>query len=707
MRFLTSIAVGAAWLFAARAAADVGAIWPIGEVLDLPIEAVQLEPEVRIRGTITFRGGASLIVQDSGDGIFIAADQAVKRGMRADVTLPADAVPGAIVEIDGRAAPGGLTHVILPASIRVVGSGPLPEPAPFNAERLFSGAEAGKVVQATGVVQAVERRQGRYAVTIETGMRTLRAMIPTAFIRDDPAQLLDAIVRVTGVQMGLTNTRGEMVAPQISVDRAAWFEVVKPAACAPFEVSKVPLESLGRYRRQPLLGHRIRTEGTVIHAVPREAVFLQSAANGVLVQTDFTEPLAPGDRVEVSGFIDRTSGVVGLRGAMVRRIASGRPPEPSPITADRVAEIVSQSLASGIMALPGDYDGSLIRFPARLVERRGGDTEGTLVLSAGKTTVLARIDLDSFGRLNSLQTGSELAVTGIAQATAIRPVSGQSRQPIDTIGLLLRSAADVELTKPPPWWSARRVALTLTGGLGAAAVAALGAFVWVVSLRRRVAAQLGVIEGQLQAEAVAEERRRIAREFHDRLDQGLAGLALRFDAAASQAPDAPTRSLLLGQRRSLASLQSEARDFLWDLRYPTHLDESFVDSIKQQVLYMRQLTPVPLTVETTGVVPQLPTQVHYHLMRIIREAVSNSIKYAQAQAITVRIAGPDAGRQRLAVEVTDDGAGFDVAERSMADGHFGIRGMHERARRIGADLRVESGQGRGTRVAIDLPLADG
>lgn len=693
---------GAACLVASVAAA--APIRPIGEVLDLPVEVVQQEPEVRIRGTITLRGGPSLIVQDQSDAIYIDTGKAVQRRVRSETAIPADAVPGAIVEIDGRAAPGGVTHVILPETIRVVGSGPLPEPDPFDAEQFFSGAKAGKVVQATGVVQAVEQRDRRLAITIETGMRTLCAFVGPAVIRDDPAGLVDAVVRVTGVQTGLANTRGELVAPELLVDRAEWFEVVKPAPCGPFEVEEVPLESLGRFRRRPPPGHRVRTAGTVIHAVPHEAIYLQGAANGVLVQTDFAEPLTAGDRVEVSGFIDRTSRVAGLRAALVRRIASGSPPEPIPITADRVAEIVSQSLTSGIMALPGDYDGSLIRFPATLVEKRRGDTEAILVLAAGRTTVLARTSLDSFGRLESLQAGSELAVTGIAQATAIRPPFGNARQPIDTIGLLLRSAADVELTRPPPWWSARRVALALAAGLGTAAAAATAAFVWVATLRRQVASQMGVIEGQLQAEAVAEERRRIAREFHDRLDQGLAGLALRFDAAASQSADEPTRSLLLGQRRSLASLQSEARDFLWDLRYPTHLDESFVDSIRRQVLYMRQLTPVPLSVETTGLVPPLPTPVHYHLMRIIREAVGNAIKYAQARSIAVRIMAPSDGRNRLAVEVADDGAGFDVAERSTAEGHFGIRGMQERARRIGANLRVESGAGRGTLVAIDLPL---
>jgi signal transduction histidine kinase len=679
---------------------------PIGEVLALPLDVAQQEPEVRIRGMVTLRGGPVLSVQDDNDGIFIDTVQAAERRIRNDTAIAPDAIPGAIVEIEGRVTPGGFTHVILPTSVRVVGSGPLPTPRPFDAERFFSGSDVCLVVEATGVVQAAEHRDGRHALTIETDLRTFQALVHPSIIHGDLSRFVDAVVRVTGVQMGLSNTRGETVDPQIFVDREQWFEVVKPVECGPFEVAAVPLESLGRFRREAMYGHRIRTEGTVIHAVPHEAIYLQGAANGVTVQTDFDEPITPGDRVEVSGFIDRGSRVTGLRGALVRRIASGAPPQPLAISADTVAKIVTESIATNIMALPGDYDGCLIRFPATLVERRRGDTEGTLVLSAGATTVLARTDLATFGRLESVLIGSELAVTGIAQATAIRPAAAKRSQPIETIGLLLRSEADVNLIKRPPWWSPRRLVIALGGGLAAVAVAAAGAFSWVALLRRRIASQLGVIEEQLQAEAVAEERRRIAREFHDRLDQGLAGLALRFDAAALQAREETTRSLLLGQRRALSSLQSEARDFLWDLRYPTHLDESFVDSIKQQLLYMRQLTPVPLTVETTGHIPPLSTQVHYHLMRIIREAVGNAIKYAQAQTITVRITGNSGGQKRLGIKVADDGVGFDVADRSTADGHFGIRGMYERARRIGADIRVESGHDRGTLVVIDLPVAN-
>jgi signal transduction histidine kinase len=706
-RSLASIAVAIGWLVAASSAADVASTRPIGELLEMPVEEAQHQPLARIRGVTIWRGGPFFIMEDESDGIFVDTAKAVEQGVRPTATIPADVLPGAIVEVDGRVALGGFTNVILPSGIRVVGSAPLPRPRPFDAERFFSGAESCKLIEATGVVQAVVAEQGRHALTIETDLRTFRALVHTTILRDDPQRLVDAVVRVVGVQMGLSNTRGQPVDPQLYVDRAAWFEVIEPAVHGPFEVEKIPLESLGRFRRQPLRGHRIRTEGMVVHAVPGEAIYLQAATNGVLVETDFAEPLSPGDRVEVSGFLDRSSRVIGLRNAEVRRTASGSPPPPLAISADHIAEIVSTSIATNIIALPGDYDGCLIRFPATLVERRRGETDGTLVLAAGKTTVLARADLATFAGLKEIQTGSDLAVTGIVQATTVRPSPAQRSQPIDTIGLLLRSAADVEVTKAPPWWSPRRIALALLGIIGVMATVAAAAFLWIASLRRRVAAQLGVIEEQLQAEAVAEERRRIAREFHDRLDQGLAGLSLRFDAAASQAADDSTRRLLLGQRRSLASLQSEARDFLWDLRYPTHLEASLADSIRQQLLYMRQLTPVPLSVETTGPDIPLPTTVHYHLMRIIREAVSNAIKYAHAAAITVRIVSETNPRRHLRIVITDDGTGFNVVERTAAEGHFGVRGMHERARRIGARMSVESEPDRGTIVTIDLPLTGG
>jgi signal transduction histidine kinase len=88
------------------------------------------------------------------------------------------------------------------------------------------------------------------------------------------------------------------------------------------------------------------------------------------------------------------------------------------------------------------------------------------------------------------------------------------------------------------------------------------------------------------------------------------------------------------------------------------------------------------------------------LLRIAREAVHNAIKYAGAKTIDVTL---DRQAEVLQLVITDDGRGFDVAEADTMEGHFGIRGMRERARKLGAELRICSSFTGGTTVELTLP----
>jgi signal transduction histidine kinase len=359
------------------------------------------------------------------------------------------------------------------------------------------------------------------------------------------------------------------------------------------------------------------------------------------------------------------------------------------------------------MALPVDYDGCLITFEATLVERRAADDRGMFMLATGKTGAVAYAEPRVFRALADVKEGSLLSVTGIAESVPEVGSASSSLQRVDRVAILLRSADDIRVIRVPSWWTPRRVAIVLASAVAVLAGGALAAAGWIILLRSQVARQFAVIQDKLHAEAVAEERRRIAREFHDSLDQGLAGLSLRLDAAARQTSDTEARGVLLQQQRLLASLQNEARDFLWDLRYPTHVDGLLADSIQAQLLYMQSLTPLPLELENHGPPLALPQMEHYQLLRIVREAVNNCIRHARARRITVRLDGvmPDGTAGFVQIEAQDDGVGFDVAAREAADGHFGLRGMQERARRIGATLHIDSSPGRGTRVVVRLPLS--
>ena len=93
----------------------------------------------------------------------------------------------------------------------------------------------------------------------------------------------------------------------------------------------------------------------------------------------------------------------------------------------------------------------------------------------------------------------------------------------------------------------------------------------------------------------------------------------------------------------------------------------------------------------------------HHLLRIVREAVNNAVRHGAADQIDIRLGSE---RGRLSIEVVDDGSGFDVADRSELIGHFGIRGMRERARRIGADIAIWSSPGTGTTVCVGVPIPD-
>ena len=221
-------------------------------------------------------------------------------------------------------------------------------------------------------------------------------------------------------------------------------------------------------------------------------------------------------------------------------------------------------------------------------------------------------------------------------------------------------------------------------------------------LRRQVRSQLDVIESQLQVEAATEERKRIAQEFHDTLEQDLAGVAMRLDVAAERARDDDSRTVLESQRALLERLRSDTHDFLWDLRDPSRNDGSLRESLEEQVAYMGSLGAAAVRFHVMGTASAVSPFVQHHLLRIVREAVANAVKHGGATAVDITLSVENG---QATIEITDDGQGFDVDARGNVPGHFGIRGMRERARRIEATLTIRSAAGGGTSVRVTVPTA--
>jgi len=112
---------------------------------------------------------------------------------------------------------------------------------------------------------------------------------------------------------------------------------------------------------------------------------------------------------------------------------------------------------------------------------------------------------------------------------------------------------------------------------------------------------------------------------------------------------------------------------------------------------------VPAVVDVEGAAamlePLAPAAVKFACYRVAQEALMNATKHARAHAIRVRLrATATSGERRLELEIADDGRGFDP--REIPAGHFGLAIMHERARSVGANVRVRSQAGQGTVVSM-------
>jgi len=111
---------------------------------------------------------------------------------------------------------------------------------------------------------------------------------------------------------------------------------------------------------------------------------------------------------------------------------------------------------------------------------------------------------------------------------------------------------------------------------------------------------------------------------------------------------------------------------------------------------------VAITVDREGIPAALPDLLAGNLLLLAQEAVTNALKHGKPSRISLRLASCG---QTIDLEIHDDGHGFDPSTApGQIDGHFGLQGMHERAKRLGGALDVASTPGRGSSVTVHLPI---
>ena len=216
-----------------------------------------------------------------------------------------------------------------------------------------------------------------------------------------------------------------------------------------------------------------------------------------------------------------------------------------------------------------------------------------------------------------------------------------------------------------------------------------------------------VLQVEAQFGAVLAERGRLAREIHDTLAQGFVGVSVQLELVARLLAGSREAALKpisehVDQARALvrASL-AEARTSIWNLRSESAAAEDLPSRLSQSCTRVSNGSSSKVYLQVKGTYRPVARKIEEELLRIGQEAVANAVRHAAATRIDVQLVYEGA---RVSLRVEDDGRGFQPGSQAP-EGHYGIRGMHERAGEIDAALVLESTPGGGTRVSVEAPLA--
>lgn len=708
---LASLCAVAAMAPVARAEPPVEPLRSIGEILALPVDQFGRGRPVVVRGVVTVR--IPFVIQDGEDGIYV--EPRLPSGYpRLD---DPDFAIGSEVEVEGFVDPGGYAPRIVASNVRRVGERRLPEPAVIPVAKLFGGGEAGRRVRITGIVQGVIRRPAAWSLILESESQRFPVELSVHTFPNAPAGLVDARVSVTGVVASIRNQRGEFVSPNMHVAREQDIEVLKPPGGSPFERDKTPLGTIARYRRLPLDGERVRTDGVVSFALPG-TIYLQDGIGGVRVDlaegATGSRGFKPGDVVEVAGFPDMSRGIGGLVWSVARVTGRGRLPEPTVIQPSAIVAINDRHGASGEVARPGSYDGCLIRCTARVEAVNDAVNCTSVALLENGTTFTAVFPKATILQGGEIVPGSDVEVTGIMQLG--RPTSSEAvaaRQQIEQVAVLLRGVEDITTLRQPPWWTPARL-MVVVGFLGAVALASI---LWVTFLRREVARQTARaveeetarLNAAIDYEVTLRERNQLAANLHDTILQTVTGITFQLkvceergrrhvtaDGDGNGHHNETSRHLAVA-RKMVEHAAGQLRGTVWSLRSLPTDGQSFSAAMRDLVDRLGSGHAARITLDIGPHADELPAYITGNLILVLQEAVHNALHHASPTHVGVRVGiGPDGV---LEAAVADDGAGFELGTQAgPREGHFGLAGMRERIERIGGVLDVTTAPGKGTVV---------
>ncbi|UCG46159.1 MAG: PAS domain S-box protein [Phycisphaerales bacterium] len=214
---------------------------------------------------------------------------------------------------------------------------------------------------------------------------------------------------------------------------------------------------------------------------------------------------------------------------------------------------------------------------------------------------------------------------------------------------------------------------------------------------KSLASQLSLVEER--------ERRRLASELHDQISQSLVIAKIKLDELRQSVSGAKIKKDLDEVSGSLGQTIANTRTLTFDLSSPILYELGFESAVAEWLTErIEKKHGIKATFEDDGQSKPLDEDIRVLLFRNVRELLINVVKHASADRVDVRISRPD---DHIRVVVEDDGVGFDPVQAASASAKkdaFGLFSIRQRLEKLGGQLEIETGRGRGCRITMTAPL---
>jgi signal transduction histidine kinase len=226
----------------------------------------------------------------------------------------------------------------------------------------------------------------------------------------------------------------------------------------------------------------------------------------------------------------------------------------------------------------------------------------------------------------------------------------------------------------------------------------------LVPLYRRLDASDARVRRLEIAQAVSDERARIASELHDGISQALFFLNVEAGTVARSLTESRESETALRAVRDIEQAVREmaqrVREVIFDLRTERAPDQPFGDWLKTYARRWSEAHNVAVTIEEAGLPLALPVERELHVMAAVREALHNVARHAHAKTVTITVAAGETGAE---VTVADDGRGLPDPVPGRAQGRYGLAALREQAEAAGGAMRAAPGPAGGTTIVLSLP----